>query len=35
VPLKSAAAGTNVTFTLPAFIANQAISLNVYYDVAP
>ena len=30
-PLKSSTPGTNVTFVLPAFAANQVVSLNVYY----
>jgi len=30
-PLKSATSGTNVTFVLPTFIANQTVSVNVYY----
>lgn len=30
-PLKSATSGTNVTFVLPSFIANQTVSVNVYY----
>lgn len=34
-PLKSATAGTNVTFVLPAFATNQVASVNVYYFVAP
>ena len=34
-PLKSATAGTNVTFVLPTFAANETISVNVYYFVAP
>lgn len=29
-PLKSAAAGTNVTFVMPTFATNQTIRLNVY-----
>lgn len=33
-PLKSATAGTAVTFVLPAFITNQVISVNVYYRLA-
>jgi hypothetical protein len=33
VPLKSTTAGTNVTFTLPTFIANQVASVNVYYYI--
>ena len=33
-PLKAQAQGTNVTFVLPTFIVNQAVSVNVYYFVA-
>lgn len=32
-PIKSTTAGTNVTFVLPTFIANQIVSLNVYYYI--
>lgn len=34
-PLKAQTAGTNVTFVLPSFIIRQAVSVNVYYFVAP
>jgi hypothetical protein len=34
-PLKSAAVTTAVTFVLPTFIANQTVSLNVYWYSAP
>lgn len=33
--LKSAAAGTAVTFVLPTFATNQTASVNVYYYYAP
>lgn len=34
-PLKAQAIGTNVTFVLPASVANRILSVNVYYFVAP
>lgn len=33
MPLRSTTAGTNVVFTLPAFITNQIVSVNVYYYI--
>jgi hypothetical protein len=34
-PLKSQAAGTNVTVVLPTFATNQTVSVNVYYYTWP
>lgn len=35
LPLKSAAPGTNVTITLPAFATNQTVRVTAYYYFAP